>query len=97
MDFIIGHFYDSIVYFGNVVAQLVAKGQDPTDAKAIQKLIGANFTFESPINGKIYLDPNSDRMFSFIIRSFSIRTSSYEVHVHIKEYSASEALLQWSK
>lgn len=82
MDIVIGHFYDSVVYYGNMITQLVASGQgDPTDVIALQKLIDGNFTFDSPINGKVHMDADGDRIFNLVLRSFSLRTSSYEVWV----------------
>ena len=79
VDVIVGHFYDSIIFYASLVRDMVAAGEDYRDSDRLLDLTN-NYKFYSPINGMVLMDENGDRQNSFVMRNFDPGTGRFEVN-----------------
>ncbi|XP_055346504.1 atrial natriuretic peptide receptor 1-like [Paramacrobiotus metropolitanus] len=77
VDPVVVHAYEAVLMYGLLVAQMHREGADYSSGALLSNYT-MNFTFESPITGKVYLDDNSDREIPYIMRAFSEQSQKHE-------------------
>ncbi|OQV20445.1 Atrial natriuretic peptide receptor 1 [Hypsibius exemplaris] len=82
VDMIVGHFYDAIVMYGNLLAQLHAAGFSITDTAQAAHMTQNCMSFYSPIYGHITLDANGDRLNAYQMTKFDVLTGRFEPFVN---------------
>ncbi|XP_055354563.1 atrial natriuretic peptide receptor 1-like [Paramacrobiotus metropolitanus] len=101
VDVLVSHFYDSIIYYASLVANLVNAGKDYTNADQMFNLILHNYSFVSPINGHVFLDDNGDRTSEYVIRNFDYDQGKFEDLWHYPAGNAVPSnqlgILNWPK
>ena len=72
------HFYDAVIFYASMVRDLDIAGSDYRKGNVLGDFY-ANYTFNSPVNGKVVINDNGDRMSPYVIRTFDHSTSRYGV------------------
>ena len=72
------HSYEAIIFYGNVVSDLVKVGRDYTSAKVFGNH-SDRYSFSSPISGQVVLNNESERRSYYLLNTFESATGSFEV------------------
>nr|XP_022308211.1 atrial natriuretic peptide receptor 2-like [Crassostrea virginica] len=68
-------YYEAFVLYGEIIAETIRDGKDYTDGKYIMSRMW-NRTFNG-INGEIYVNPNGDREFSWMVLDMNSSTGDF--------------------
>lgn len=80
LDLIVSHFYEAVIYYASLIHDVALVGGDILDINQILALMTTNYTFYSPIHGRIDLDDSGDRIFSYVILTFDPDVLAFAVH-----------------
>ncbi|OWA52553.1 Atrial natriuretic peptide receptor 1 [Hypsibius exemplaris] len=78
VDLVTAHYYDAVVFYASIMKDMFVNGTDIFLVDNFVNWAGSNYSFESPIQGTVWLDANADRISSYVVKTYNERSALFE-------------------